>query len=217
MDPYKLNGFFRGVVEDNEDPLKQGRCRIRVFGIHSSSLSEMNTESLPWSEQAGPLFSGIMQGIGISSVPVNGTWVWVFFERGEILKPVYFASMVGGKYESTPNQAVGFRDKNLYSNVDYKYPRQDRMLANDTDMNRLMTGQNLNGTIHASINAAQVRVPSEGITEPLSTNNLTRYPFNNVIETQAGHGAGKPTDKMIEETTDIMSFTLYNMGLSFGK
>lgn len=32
------------------------------------------------------------------------------------------------------------------------------------------------------------------------------------IETQAGHGAGKPTSKIIEELADIWSFVLYNMG-----
>ena len=32
------------------------------------------------------------------------------------------------------------------------------------------------------------------------------------IETRAGHGAGTPTDKTIEQLTDIFSFTLYNMG-----
>ncbi|MGI9551445.1 MAG: prolyl oligopeptidase family serine peptidase [Aurantibacter sp.] len=32
------------------------------------------------------------------------------------------------------------------------------------------------------------------------------------IETNAGHGAGKPTNKIIEEYADIFSFTLYNMG-----
>ena len=32
------------------------------------------------------------------------------------------------------------------------------------------------------------------------------------IETDAGHGAGKPTSKIIEEQTDIYGFTLFNMG-----
>jgi prolyl oligopeptidase len=31
------------------------------------------------------------------------------------------------------------------------------------------------------------------------------------IETSAGHGAGKPTSKIIEEASDILSFMLYNM------
>jgi len=33
------------------------------------------------------------------------------------------------------------------------------------------------------------------------------------IETDAGHGAGKPTSKIIEEQVDIFAFTLYNMGI----
>ena len=33
------------------------------------------------------------------------------------------------------------------------------------------------------------------------------------IETRAGHGAGKPTAKQIEEVTDIYSFIMYNLGM----
>lgn len=34
------------------------------------------------------------------------------------------------------------------------------------------------------------------------------------IETDAGHGAGKPTFKVIEETTDRWAFTMYNLGMN---
>ena len=37
------------------------------------------------------------------------------------------------------------------------------------------------------------------------------------IEKSAGHGAGKPTSKIIEEAADKGSFTLYNMGKTFVK
>ena len=35
------------------------------------------------------------------------------------------------------------------------------------------------------------------------------------IETRAGHGAGKPTSKRIEETTDVYSFMIYNLGMEY--
>ena len=37
------------------------------------------------------------------------------------------------------------------------------------------------------------------------------------IESKAGHGAGKPTDKVIEEYADIFAFIFYNMGIEVYK
>ena len=33
------------------------------------------------------------------------------------------------------------------------------------------------------------------------------------IETRAGHGSGKPTDKIIEEGADVLAFLAYHTGL----
>lgn len=35
------------------------------------------------------------------------------------------------------------------------------------------------------------------------------------VETNAGHGAGKPTSKQIEEATDIWSFVMHNLGMEY--
>jgi prolyl oligopeptidase len=35
------------------------------------------------------------------------------------------------------------------------------------------------------------------------------------IDSKAGHGAGKPTKKIIEEAADVWSFTMYNLGMEF--
>jgi len=40
--------WWYGVVEDNNDPLKTGRCKVRIFGWHSENLNEMPTSDLPW-------------------------------------------------------------------------------------------------------------------------------------------------------------------------
>ena len=41
----------------------------------------------------------------------------------------------------------------------------------------------------------------------------TKNPLMIRIERNAGHGAGKPTQKVIEEVSDVYSFMLYNMGV----
>jgi prolyl oligopeptidase len=33
------------------------------------------------------------------------------------------------------------------------------------------------------------------------------------IDSKAGHGAGKPTTKLIEDATDMWSFVLWNLGV----
>ncbi|MFN4234093.1 MAG: prolyl oligopeptidase family serine peptidase [Bacteroidia bacterium] len=35
------------------------------------------------------------------------------------------------------------------------------------------------------------------------------------IDVNAGHGAGKPTSKQIEESADVLSFMMYNLGMNF--
>lgn len=40
-------------------------------------------------------------------------------------------------------------------------------------------------------------------------------PYMVRIDTNAGHGAGKPTSKLIEEEADIWAFTLYNLGINW--
>lgn len=44
--------------------------------------------------------------------------------------------------------------------------------------------------------------------------NTGKLPVLIRIETKAGHGAGKPTAKIIEEQTDIWAFTMYHLGMT---
>ncbi|MBC8319379.1 MAG: S9 family peptidase [Bacteroidetes bacterium] len=47
----------------------------------------------------------------------------------------------------------------------------------------------------------------------LQEHNSGKNPVLVRIETKAGHGAGKPTDKQISEATDMYSFIMYNLGM----
>ncbi|MBD3320692.1 MAG: hypothetical protein GF350_06315 [Chitinivibrionales bacterium] len=44
----KLYGIYRGVVEDNSsDPEKRGRCKVRIFGVHSPNKIETESDGIP--------------------------------------------------------------------------------------------------------------------------------------------------------------------------
>jgi len=93
------NGFvwWQGVVEDINDPLQLGRCRVRIFGYHSRSKSDIPTEDLPWAHPIQPLTDAAISGIGNSPTGlVAGSHVMGFFRDGtDAQQPVMFGSIGG--------------------------------------------------------------------------------------------------------------------------
>ena len=85
----RLAGLWPGVVEYNVDPLKQGRCKIRVPSLHSTEKS-IETADLPW---AVPLHSygGFNDG-GSFVIPIVGATVFVQYIMNDPEHPVYFGS-----------------------------------------------------------------------------------------------------------------------------
>lgn len=117
-----MNNFI-GVVEDNKDPQKLGRVRVRVFSYHSENLTDIKTEDLPWFQISMPLTSPGTSGLGSSPWIEQGSWVtgfWVdkFSQNGIIL------GTIPGKPEDLPNTTVGFNDP------DGKYPSK----VNESDI-----------------------------------------------------------------------------------
>ena len=47
---YGFSGNYRAIVEDNEDPLRIGRVKVRILGIHSLDPVETPVSHLPWAE-----------------------------------------------------------------------------------------------------------------------------------------------------------------------
>ena len=189
IDNYDSNLFFRAVVENRNDPKKLGRVQVRILGIHPDDVEKVPTKSLPWAEVIVPnIFQGQMSGIGVSNVPLEGSWVWVFLENGDWNKPVVVGLINGISRRQKPSgKHSGFWDQKKI------YPLKDRL--NEPDINRLARNEKFSETLIKKIKDAK---RTKGITtasgktwdEPKEKSSSAKYPNNTVIET--------PTKNIIE-------------------
>lgn len=117
--------FYRGVVENNEDPEMYGRVQVRIFGIHpaqNSGFETVETDHLPWAEVIGGTDFGLISGVGVSSVLHKGTWVWVVLEEDDPGRPIVLGVLHGvANTLSTSN----------YRDPDGVYPKSDRVGRSD--------------------------------------------------------------------------------------
>lgn len=74
-----------GEIVDINDPLKQGRARIRVFGF----FDDLQIEDIPWAEQISGLSFSSARGNGNISVPRIGAIVNVQFDGPNYYKLFY--------------------------------------------------------------------------------------------------------------------------------
>lgn len=93
------NGFrwFIGkVVEREKDPLKLGRLKVRIFGLHDDE-GRIPNDSLPWATILTPPYSAASNQIGVAPVgAVVGSIVFGFFMDGnEGQLPVILGSLAG--------------------------------------------------------------------------------------------------------------------------
>lgn len=132
-DNEKLFGIYRGVVEDRKDPLRLGRVRVRVMGVHTEeqggALNKVPWEELVWAHQISPVFEGSISGSGAFCVPLQGSHVMVFFENGNMMQPRYFGTVSGypvdaAKFSQLEKQD-GFKDR------EEVYPLADHIPEHD--------------------------------------------------------------------------------------
>ena len=90
-----------GIVEDTNDDLFEGRCKIRVLGKMDQRVDPedptsdfvLPTESLPWARPSVASSGGSQSGSGTFSVPKLGTVLRVTFDNGNYYSPVYHESI----------------------------------------------------------------------------------------------------------------------------
>lgn len=105
---------FIGVVEDRDDPIQMGRCRIRIVGLHHPDKEIMPTEDLPWAMPVQPIMSAAAFGIGHAPLgPVPGTHVVGFFADGMDRQiPFFFGTIAGGVGQFNSSTGKGNENQN---------------------------------------------------------------------------------------------------------
>ena len=124
--------WWNGVVEDRNDPLMIGRCRVRILGWHTADKAELPTDMLPWAQVLMPITSASQTGVGYAPVgPVEGTWVMGFYRDGELAQEPVMVGTLPGVPEKFAKINTGFND-----------PRLD---TDDTDLNSISSTTGLGG------------------------------------------------------------------------
>lgn len=104
-----LKSYF-GVVEDSTgDPLKLGRCKVRVLGVHTDDKLTLPTSDLPWATPLQNVTSAAVSGIGAAPVGlVNGSTVMVSFLDGDACQmPIIMGAIAGIPQGSVEVQVTG--------------------------------------------------------------------------------------------------------------
>jgi len=120
----KYNGTYRGLVMNNDDPLKQGRVQVKIYPMFDG----IDTEYIPWSVPAMSLFDGAGDGFSCLSVPKEGSFVFTFFENGDVYQPVYFAEAQTKTYGIPSESATNYPNRKVW-----KTENGIRIVIDDTE------------------------------------------------------------------------------------
>jgi hypothetical protein len=125
----EYHGNYRAKVLDNADPAQTARVKVEVYPMllgedtarelkkqTGGDVTGITTARLPWAKPATPLLGqGAGDSWGVTSVPRVGSFVWVFFEMGDIHQPVYFAGAPTAGKGQPPNRITSYPDRMVIS------------------------------------------------------------------------------------------------------
>ncbi len=196
--------WWSGVVEDRDDPEKLGRCRVRIFGVHSADTTLLPTSDLPWAIPLQSITSAATSGVGSTPIGiVPGTWVMGIFLDGENSQsPMIMGTLAGKpatninatkKQEQLDNAAGVLKDGNnniLYGN-DGKPILTPTQLTNERETLKPLTSRDLTVLFDAISN----KVSGRDYTKVGSKSELGKYQIS--ISTLIDLGYIKRTDSDI--------------------
>ena len=118
MPPTDYSGFFRAIVNDNNDPEMFGKVKVFIPDIMDPDIVD-HSKGL-WAFPANNPMGGRSpdnQGAnysGTSYVPRKGSWVWVFFESKNPNRPYYFGALDIAASKVLPECQVGAQPFNKW-------------------------------------------------------------------------------------------------------
>ena len=130
--------LYTGCVENRYDPLKLGRCQVRVVGLHTHDKTQLKTADLPWAYPMQPLTSAAISGVGHSPLgPVEGTWVVIMFRDDDEQQPIILGT-IGGIPQK--QDAIDQDQDSMLLKEDGYLPGGDQQVVQDN------TGENVSNT-----------------------------------------------------------------------
>ena len=199
--------WWVGVVEDRQDPIKLGRCRVRCVGWHSENKIDLPTENLPWATPIMPLNNAH------TYTPKEGDMVMGFFADGDNAQEPIMMGVFPGIPLKQANSQEAFSDPRDDNDLSFapktpeskeyntdgtgivitektqadSYPKfldepsTSRIARNDSDTIIKTFIQERKDNL-----VTDIETVNDSWNEP-ETLYDTVYPYNNVIETESGH------------------------------
>jgi muramidase (phage lysozyme) len=177
--------WFVGVIENRNDPRKEGRVQVRAFGIHGTN-AQIPTERLPWaiciSGNYDPNYP----------IPPLNSWVFGFFLDGRDAQQPMILGLIPTQMtalidpETNGWGVIPTENVNLHSQgsraVDYGQPQNSRKArGEDLDKTDVLL-QEVN-----RVKADFTSLEENFILEEPAPGNQSVYPFNRITETAGGH------------------------------
>lgn len=204
-----LDGFvwWIGVVENRKDPLKIGRCQVRIYNWHTDDLNLIPSADLPWAQPILPV-----NGTNPVTLKEGDTVMGFYLDSQDAQFPIIMGVLPGIPVKKNPN-TKGFTDQRTPSqlansprppqNVVYNddgqgvtvtessaaisYPN----IINESTFSRLATGTNTSNTfVQTRLNNIVKDIPTfdpETTWSEPETKYGAMYPYDKAIETESGH------------------------------
>ena len=217
--------YFYGIVEDRQDPLKVGRVRVRIHGVHTDEKTLIATADLPWCQVILPTTSAGLSGIGTGHGLVEGSTVFGYFRDRAKQDPIILGTAAGipqaGYKESVSDDLItrdiekGFNDPRQLTVDDYKDTSEE---PNPTQDSR--RGWGLTTAMDtAPVNPKEITVNYDGTGSTITERTLTKedlpwYPLYTDTSDYSPYTRGVFTEAELKKKSSLNELILSTKLLS---